>query len=101
MEVCRSNMKVKEGIGALLRNDQTDETTNNDVEKAEVLSNFFANVFTVEDDNIPEMNRKQVETEMQGLIIHRDDVQKTLKALKQNKSPGPDMLEPFFPEGIS
>ncbi len=54
---------------------------------------FSQNVFTVEDDNIPEMNRKQVETEMQGLIIRRDDVLKRLKALKENKSPGPDMLE--------
>ncbi len=50
----------------------------------------------MEDDKIPEMNRKQVETEMQGLIIHKDDVLKRVKSLIENKSLGPDMLEPFY-----
>ncbi len=36
----RSNLKVIDAIGAVLKNGQTNETTHNDIEKAEVLSIF-------------------------------------------------------------
>ncbi|CAG2230051.1 unnamed protein product [Mytilus edulis] len=93
----KSKSKTREGIGDLHTDpdDTKSPKTDDDKEKAEILSEYFASVFTQEpDDEIPVPNPINIENELTELIINKDMIMKHLKKLKIDKSPGPDKLHP-------
>ncbi len=90
--------KTRKGIGEL-HVDPTDENsgvTDCDREKAEILAEFFTSVFTREPDGeVPSLPERNVKYPMKWLTVTRA-IEKCLKELKVNKSPGPDGLTPYF-----
>ncbi len=88
-----SKSKVKERISELYKNSQKD-LAQTDLEKAEVLADFFTSVFTCEpvgpiNEVPPRSNAMIKEIEITPEIVY-----KKLKALNVNKSYGPDELHP-------
>ena len=87
-----SMSKPKEPVSNLTKEDGT--LTENDLEKAKVLNNFFYSVFLHEDNqNIPEFKSK-VKSSVDTVNITTEDMYKCLKSLKVSKSPGPDNVHP-------
>ena len=69
--------------------------TTSDEEKAEVFNKYFKEVFTKEDEeNIPDVPPKEVESILREIIITEVDVLKKLKSMNPNKSAGPDQIPP-------
>lgn len=95
-----SKTKTKRAVSELLVPGVYDEKgderlTQNDLEKAEVLSEHFSSVFTEEPtDDIPRIEDKVVDKHLDNITINRAMIQKLLKKLKVNKSPGPDSVHP-------
>ena len=88
----RSKLKTNNPIPDLKTG--TNEKTNSDEEKAEVLLKFFSSVFTIkEDGEIPKPTHIDVE-KMANIEIGIEEVKKRLKDLNENKSPGPDGIHP-------
>lgn len=90
----RSKTTVRDSVSDLKA--PTGGVASTDCDKAEVLNNHFANVFTIEEDN-EELPTPKQRTEIDptpDLVITRDKVLKELKALKPNKSPGLDNQHP-------
>ena len=88
----RSKLKTNNPIPDLKTG--TNEKTNSDEEKAEVLLKFFSSVFTIEEDGeIPKPTHIDVE-KMANIEIGIEEVKKRLKDLNENKSPGPDGIHP-------
>ncbi|VDI14276.1 Hypothetical predicted protein [Mytilus galloprovincialis] len=93
----KSKSKTREGIGDLHTDpdDTKSPKTDDDKEKAEILSEYFASVFTQEPDGeIPVPNSINIANELTELKINKDMIMKHLKKLKIDKSPGPDKLHP-------
>ena len=89
----RSKTKVKTGISDLEKDDGTFAHT--DIDKAEVLNNFFSSVFTREDiSDIPEPGRTYDGETLEAFQVTKDDVIKKLIKLNPCKSPGPDSIHP-------
>ena len=66
-----------------------------DIDKAEVLNNFFSSVLTREDvSDIPEPGRKYDGETLDAFQVTKDDVIKKLIKLNPCKSPGPDSIHP-------
>ena len=85
----RSKTKVKSGISDLTKEDGS--KTKSDEEKAEVLNDFFASVFTRDDTtDIPELDVKYDGAPLEDIVTTSDKVLKKLKKLNPSKSPGPD-----------
>ena len=60
-------------------------------EKADMLNNYFASVFTKEDtDNIPEPEPQVVQSSLSTIIVTEQMVRDRLKEQKPGKSAGPD-----------
>ena len=75
--------------------DNLEILTNSNKEKSEVLSDYFASVFTYEPESLPlESELFTVESTLKDIEITSDDVKKQLEPLKPDKSPGPDDLHP-------
>ena len=89
-----SKTKSKSGINNLLKEDGT--LTIDDQEKAERLSSQYKDTFTTEDlTNIPDFKQKSLLTDpLLHITITRDQVNKKLKKLRVDKSPGIDGLHP-------
>ena len=85
--------KTKEGVSNLTKEDGTLTISNK--EKAQVLSNFFSSVFTVDnkDTPIPDFET-DVKNFLTNIDITQDDITKSLKSLRVGKSPGPDNIHP-------
>ena len=84
--------KTRKGI-VDLRSD-TGELVSNDKDKADVLNHQYAKVFTQEDrSSLPKLREKSLESEL-SITISTERVHAKLKALKVDKSPGPDQLHP-------
>ncbi len=67
-----------------------------DSDKAEALSDQFANVFTREDTTyIPTLGKSSVR-DIPDLLISEEGVLKQLNNLKDNKAPGPDGIPPWI-----
>ena len=89
----RSKTKVKSGISDLIKDDG--EKTQTDEEKADVLNNFFASVFTQEDiSHIPDPEPRFDGEPLKDVKFDKEEVLKKLKNLNPSKSPGPDGLHP-------
>ena len=92
-------MKTKVGIGDLWTDpaDPNSETTDCDQEKAQILADYFNSVYTKEPEGeIPKLPPKQIQYELEDLIIKEEQVVKSLKQLQIDKSPGPDGIHPQF-----
>ena len=87
-----SRCKSKETVSSLLT--PLGELTKTDKEKAEVLNEFFASVFTKEDtNNVPVIDKKTV-IEISSVSITEDMIKNKLNQLKVDKAAGPDKLQP-------
>ncbi len=87
-----SKLKYKEAV-ADLNTDGNCATT--DIDKANVLSNFFKKVFTEEDCNsIPSIPNKLVDSTLEDIVFTQKEVEDLLKDIKTSKSPGPDRIHP-------
>ena len=87
-----SKIKGRENISNLLKDDGT--LTENDQQKAEVLKTFFHSVFT-DDSNQNDMPVFEPRTQkLLSHIVSEDQMERALKSLKIDKSPGPDGLHP-------
>ena len=93
----KSKSKTREGIGDLHTSpeDTNSEKTEDNKEKANILSDYFASVFTNEPlGKLPQMTPIEIHNELKDLFINKDMVLKLLQNLKIDKSPGPDNLHP-------
>ena len=88
-----SKIKGRENISNLLKDDGT--LTENDQQKAEVLKTFFHSVFT-DDSNQNDMPVFEPRTQklLSHIEVSEDQMERALKSLKIDKSPGPDGLHP-------
>ena len=87
-----SRRKVKPGMPDLTKADGTIARENK--EKAEVLNNQYAETFTTEDlSNVPEPPPRRVRNQL-TIRVTREKVLRQLKALRADKSPGPDGIHP-------
>ncbi len=78
-------------------NDESSGTTDEDQEKAEILSKFYSSVFTNEPiGHIPQLQPRTILHIMKELVITEEEIEKKLKKLKSNKSPGIDEFNPTF-----
>ena len=84
---------MKERIPDLLLPDGTGETSN-DRGKMEVLSSFFASVFTEERGDIPIPTVRSFQQELTEVVISEEEVARKLKKLKPGRAMGPDGLNP-------
>ena len=86
------NSKTKNKGKIAVLNNHKNEEISDDLEKAEILNNHFASVFTAEDLNdIPVFAPVREEMEIiQDLQLTEDTIVKQLKNLNPNKSAGPD-----------
>ena len=74
-----------------LKKKSTAEIASSDNDKAEVLSEFFAEVFTREPDgDMPTVQESQYDNPLQDFNITKEMVLQKLDKLKVDKSPGPD-----------
>ena len=94
-----SKNKVRQGISGLYV-DPTDpklKKTDLNIEKANILANYFNSVFTIEpDDDIPSLDKREVLQEWTENTLTREHtcIYKILKNLKPEKSAGLDNLQP-------
>ena len=89
----RSKTKTKSGISDLRKDNGS--LTNTDLEKADVLNNFFISVFTQENTNtMPEIDSFSKGGPLKYVLITPNMVLKKLSALNKSKSPGQDGLHP-------
>ena len=87
----RSKTKCKSKISDL--EDEKGSLESDNEKKAEILNQYFAKVFTIENTEIiPELICEKVNTNLSEVKFEIHKVEEKLKALKPNKSPGPDLI---------
>ena len=98
-----SKRKSKTNIPDLDKtNGKKSHRTTNDTEKAELFNQYFKEVFTKEDlVNVPDVERKIIDKMLEEVEITEEKVEKKLKKLNQNKSPGPDNVHPRILKELS
>ena len=87
-----SQSKPREHVANLKREDGS--VTENDSEKANVLNEFFSSVFVEEGDSPSPPFNANFNDVLNNILITTTEMEKKLKALKVNKSPGPDGMHP-------
>ena len=92
----KEETKSKSNIGDI--KDKHGNIKTEDVDKAEILNDFFASVFTVEgNEEMPEFEKKVKDDEyINNVDIKAEKVLKQLKTLNSAKSCGPDECHPYF-----
>jgi hypothetical protein len=94
----KKTTKPRERIPDLQKGASSTDKTTSDAEKAEVLSQQFASVFTTEPDSqtspIPAVPTRDFDEPLMDCRITEEDVLKELRNLDPNKSMGPDGLHP-------
>ena len=106
-----NKMKTRPTIPDLLLEDEDDEPDNqsdkepeytkNDQEKANRFNTFFALVFNKHSEEQEQTLPMRTNNKMMNIEITQDRVEKALRALKINKSPGPDGLHPRLLKEVS
>ena len=91
----RSKTKARTGVADL--KDKDGHTASTDIEKANLLNNFFASVFTKENTHqLPVFDLKYQGTPITQVVATRDKILKELKNLNISKSMGPDGCHPRY-----
>ena len=91
----RSKVKSQSSVTNLKKDDSS--KTVSDHSKAEVLNDFFASVFTSENqDEMPTMQDKEFDIPLDNITISSESVEKVLKSLNPGKSMGPDEINPLL-----
>lgn len=76
--------------------------TEDNKEKANILSEYFSSVFTKEPEgDVPVPNDIMVQQDMPAITVTKNMVLKFLQTLKTDKSPGPDSLHPRLLKELS
>ena len=89
----RAKTKTKSTLGAL--ENRQGNLTSDETECANILNEYFASVFEVEeDDQIPEFEERNYDSALTDIEINKDQISKIINALKPNKSQGPDRIHP-------
>ena len=89
----RSKTKTKMSVSKLDKGNG--ELTKTDQETADVLNNYFANVFETEDDqNIPTINEQAYTHELTNIEITNNMIEKAIAHINSSKSQGPDLIHP-------
>ena len=89
----KSKTKSYTGVPDLKKNNGSIAST--DLEKSEILNNFFCDVFTRENtDDMPTCDLKVFSSTLSDVKFTQEDVEKKLDKLKIDKSAGPDGLHP-------
>ena len=88
----RQKTTIREAIPALIK--PNGMLTNTDDEKAEVLANFFASVFTDEPPGNWEISPPPTASIDDNLELTINDIREELNRLDTSKSPGPDGIHP-------
>ena len=92
----RNKQHIRSGIGQI-KNEDGDLTKSN-VETAQVFGNFFQSVFSKEDDYtfVPDDRDTKIpnDEKINDVEINEETVRKKLTKLKENKSSGPDGINP-------
>ena len=87
--------KAKEKVPELYTDEQRDRTTTSDTEKAKILNNFFASVFTIEPTGwVPEPEERNFDETLTTIDFSEEEIARKLKKLDQSKSKGPDDIHP-------
>ena len=92
----KAKLRNRPSIANLKYNDGTKQKiTETHQEKAEVLSNFFNSVFTIEkeQDKI-QVEQKQYKEELSNIEIKVEDIFQILSKIRIDKTPGPDGIHP-------
>ena len=87
-----SQRKCKPTIPHLLKPDNN--TTSDDLDKANTLNTFFSSVFVKDTDYVDTYITSNTPNTLSFITITEEQVHKKLSSLNQNKSPGPDHLHP-------
>ena len=88
-----SKLKTRSGVADLHKEDGS--TTKTDQEKAEVLNDFFASVFTRENmSHMPEFSPNNIDSSLENIQITEEKVHKKLKNLNPSKAMGMDGFHP-------
>ena len=89
----RSKMKTKLNIGQFELPDGS--YTNDNQEKAEILSSYFASVFAVEGpEALPEFEDRNLAEPVANIDINGTNIAKAIDKLKASKSQCPDQIHP-------
>jgi hypothetical protein len=89
----KQKSKVQERIPEL--QGENGERANGDVEKAEILSNFFASVYTKEPEGpMPDYPPRNFAASLDTVTINEEVVKTVLCKIKPDKAPGPDQIRP-------
>jgi len=100
----KSKSKTREGIGDLHVDPEDIKSikTEDNKEKANILSEYFSSVFTKEPEgDVPVPNDIMVKQDMPAITVTENMVLKFLQTLKTDKSPGPDSLHPRLLKELS
>jgi len=90
-----SKLKCKSNIPDLYLSSDNLYVTDTDEQKVEVLSNFFASVYTdISDDVLLVLEPRRLSYKMEQIKINTELVEKLLYDLKPSKSAGPDNIHP-------
>ena len=91
----KSKTKSVSGVCNLKNEDGSFTKTNK--EKADVLNDFFTTVFTKENlETVPEVTDRNVQENLENIVISEVEVLKQLKELDTTISMGPDNCNPFL-----
>ena len=87
--------KTKEKVPEIYTNNDKTATTANNQEKAAILNNFFASVFTSEPQgDVPTPTDRHYREALTTVEFDEEAIAKKLKSLDPSKSKGPDNIHP-------
>jgi hypothetical protein len=88
-------MKSREKVAEIYSNNQKTETTADDKEKARIMNDFFASVFTDEPvGEAPTPEERNYEEPLTTIEFEEQAIAEKLKGLDPSKSKGPDNIHP-------
>ena len=97
-QYAQSKLKTRSEIPDLIKPGSENEPqyTSSDHEKADIFLDYFSSVFTSEPTGckLPNFNKRNYVKELDNIKITIEMVEKKLRKIKINKSPGPDAIHP-------